>query len=92
MNEERNVWVGNDVGRLARGRVGGHDDDGRVGVGRRGQVGVVHEGHVGHVIRARGQVKLFAELVVSLHSLHKVKVASMMVAIGTRTNRAFSRH
>jgi hypothetical protein len=70
VDEERNVWVGDDVGRLARGRVGGHDDDGRVGVGRRGQVGVVHEGHVGHVIRASGQVKLFVlKLVVSLHSL-----------------------
>lgn len=61
MDEERNAWVGNDVGRLARGRVGGHDDDGRVGVGRRRQVGVVHEGHVGHVVGACGQVQLFAK-------------------------------
>lgn len=62
MNEERNVWVGDDVGGFARGRVGGHDDDGRVGVRRGGEVGVVHEGYIGHVIRACGQVKLFANL------------------------------
>lgn len=59
VDEERNVWVGDDVGGLARGRVGGHDDDGRVGVGRGGEVGVVHQRHVGHVIRACGQMKLF---------------------------------
>lgn len=69
VNEERNVWVGDDVGGLARGRVGGHDDDGRVGVGRGGQVGVVHEGHVGHVVGACGQVKLFVKLSWSAPSL-----------------------
>lgn len=60
MDQERDVWVRDDVGRLARGGIGGHDDDGRGRVGRGGEVGVVHEGHVGHVIRTCRQVKLFA--------------------------------
>jgi len=58
VDEERDVRVGDNVGRLARGGVRRHDNDGAGRVGRRGEVGVVHEGNVGDVVGSGREVKL----------------------------------
>lgn len=58
MDEEGNVGVGGEVVHLFGGGVGGHDDFGEVvAVGGGGEVGVVHEGDVGDVVVAGGQVE-----------------------------------
>ena len=57
VDEQGDVGVGGEVGHLLAGRVGGHDDDGRSGVWRGGQVGVVHEGDVRGVVCTGGQVQ-----------------------------------
>lgn len=54
VHEEGDMWVGEEVGHLLGGGVGGHDDEWGRGVGRgRGrEVGVVHEGDGGDVVCA----------------------------------------
>lgn len=59
MDKKGDVGVSDEVCHLAGGRVGGHDDDGGRGVGRRGEVGVVHERDMGHVIGASRKMKLW---------------------------------
>jgi len=58
MDEEGDVWIGDEVQRLFRGGVGGHYYGGGGGVGGRGEVGVVHEGDVGKEVCAGCQVEL----------------------------------
>lgn len=53
------VGVGDDVCGLARGRVGGHDDDGRGGVRGGWDVGVVHEGDLGNIIGTCCEMELW---------------------------------
>lgn len=65
MDEQRDVWVLDEIVRLLGCRVGRHDDDGRFRELRRGEVGIVHEGDMRHVVRARREMKLFAIINVS---------------------------
>ena len=58
MNQERDVWVGDDICGLAGGRIGGHDDDGRGGVRGGWDICIVHEGDLGDVIGACGEMEL----------------------------------
>ena len=58
VHEKRHVGVRDQVVHLLARWVGGHDDDGRRGIGRRGEVRVVHQRDVGLVVGARREVEL----------------------------------
>lgn len=67
VNEQRDGGVRSDGRCLAGGGVRGHDDDGVGVVGRRGKVGVIHQGYVRNIVRACCEVKLVYALAVALN-------------------------
>lgn len=67
MDEQRDVWIGDQVQSFLRRRVGGHYYARAIRVRRGWQVGVVHESNMGVEVCASCEMKLQNDILESAH-------------------------
>lgn len=91
VDQQRDVWIRDEVEGFLGGWIGGHDYGGRGRVGGGGEVGVVHEGDVWEVTGACCEMELSGEKKLDFR-YGKFKGEARGREWEKRTNRAFWRH